>query len=520
MAHARARVALRSGSLVLGIAILGSTFACSANAQEVLQSALGSATDDQFGWSVAMGPDLDGDGFREVAVGAPYVDWGLLQNAGAVYILSGRDFSRMQTINNIGLYLGDAVCWCGDVDGDGMDDLAIGMRGNHAGLVRIYSSSAWTQVREISGGGGFGHALADLGDANGDGVDDLIVGAYGAAAVFAYSGSDGSLLWSIHGQGAFGWSVAPVGDLDGDGHVDIAVGAPGSSFANSYLAYEGGLVVVCSGKDQSVLQSWSGNLYPYGSSGSSLRWAGDELGVAVGAAGDFDGDGVPDVWAASGFGVPTRHPYVSIFSGSTGATLRTMVIPSSLQRRAATIGDVNGDGHPEFLSIATSGWSPVDSGAFIFSSIDGKTLWEIDDKSGNGQFTAVAGDPASSADFLLGMGLNDDAAPDAGKVGLLSTNDLWLDVAPTHFPKAGDTLTFTAAEGPTGNLAMLVLTHANGTPLFTPLTFTTFDAAGAASLLTATIPSGFSGTTLTFHAFAIGAAGKVVDSIDELITLQ
>jgi FG-GAP repeat protein len=501
------------------------------SAQEILQSALGSAKNDQFGTAVAIGPDLDGDGFREVAVGAPTVN-ATVTNGGAAYVLSGRDFSRMQTIQGAIANgdFGKSVCWCGDVDGDGLPDLAIGAPGEAArsiGSVSIYSSSTWTLLRTLQGSttvaDRFGMALADAGDLNGDGIDDLLVGAPKAAAngadsgaMLVCSGSDGSLLWSIDGvaRSGLGASLAAVGDLNGDGYVDVAVGEPAHD--GTYLDDNAGVVEVYSGKDQSVLQKWTGATYFVHYTGLSYPY-GDQLGIAVGPAGDFDGDGVPDVWAASGRGVSSRgFSYVNVYSGASGATLRTMKCMGILQSAAATIGDVDGDGLPEFASVGRL----FESVAYVFSSVDGKVLWQFDRLNGYDEFASVAGDPASSSDFLFGMGRNNDVAFHAGRVELRATNDLWLDVAPTHFPFKGETLSLAAAEGPAGNSAMLALTGLNGTPMFVLLSLASFDATGTAALLTAAVPPGLSGTTLTVRAFAIGASGKLVDSIDETITPQ
>ena len=500
-------------------------------AQEILQKAYGSAKGDYFGWSVAMGPDLDGDGFREVVVGAPFVSTTIF-NGGAACVLSGRDFSRMQTLSGVigNGQFGKSVCWCGDVDGDGLADLAVGAPNAWFGAVPtvyVYSSATWSQLRVLQGSSitfdAFGTALADAGDLNGDGVDDLLVGAPQSDAngalsgsMLVYSGSDGSLLWSIDGaaHSELGTSLAAVGDLNGDGYVDIAVGEPWHDA--KYFYDRAGVVEVYSGKDQSVLKKWTGTYYwMYYSYGYVP--VGDQLGIAVGAAGDFDRDGVPDVWAGSLIGIQSGGAYIDVFSGATGKTLRTMVCRDAHQTRAAAIGDADGDGLPEFISVGSTLSSQ--SQTFVFSSTNGRVLWELDDLGYLG-ISAVAGDPLSTTDFLLGRGGNDDAATDAGKVELRAANDLWLDVAPTHFPRAYSTISFTAAEGPSGHPVALFLTGVNGTPQFTLLALAPFDQNHQAPLITMTVPPGLSGTTLTVRALAIGRGGKVVDSIDELITPQ
>jgi hypothetical protein len=84
----------------------------------------------------------------------------------------------------------------------------------------------------------FGYAVAGPGDVNDDGIPDLAVGAPGdgasglkeAGRVYLFSGADGSLLREIdppapRRKAMFGYALAAAGDLDGDG--DLVVGAPG-----------------------------------------------------------------------------------------------------------------------------------------------------------------------------------------------------------------------------------------------------------------------------------------------------
>jgi hypothetical protein len=85
----------------------------------------------------------------------------------------------------------------------------------------------------------FGLALAGVGDIDGDGVPDLAAGApYQNVAgqgnqgrVFLFSGASGQLVLTLtkpspQAQAQFGWTLAGVGDVDGDGVPDLAVGAP------------------------------------------------------------------------------------------------------------------------------------------------------------------------------------------------------------------------------------------------------------------------------------------------------
>ncbi len=231
---------------------------------------------DRFGTSLALLPDLDGDGVPELAAGALYDDDGGT-NAGALYVLFlGRD-GRVKSSTKIspttgGLgplaenaRFGYAAACLGDLDADGRPELAVGALldddgGPGRGSVRIVSldadGSAFA-VRKISSTEGgfvgplddfdtFGRSVAALGDLDGDGVPDMAVGAGGDDD----GGEDVGALWLLflHADGSvkaqrkisatqggfdgaldefdvFGQSVAPLGDLDGDGVLDLAVGA-------------------------------------------------------------------------------------------------------------------------------------------------------------------------------------------------------------------------------------------------------------------------------------------------------
>ena len=86
---------------------------------------------DEFGHSVSLLGDLDGDGVGDLLIGAPNEDHGY-PNAGAGRIYSGRNLSELFVLSGDGegWHHGSGVAGAGDVDGDGVEDIVIGMKPN------------------------------------------------------------------------------------------------------------------------------------------------------------------------------------------------------------------------------------------------------------------------------------------------------------------------------------------------------------------------------------------------------
>ena len=158
--------------------------------------------------------------------------------------------------------------------------------------------------------------------------------------------------------GQFGWIARNVGDLDGDGRADFAASAP----TDSRRAENGGSVDAYSSVTGELLWRVSGD-------------EGAQLGLGLEAAGDVDGDGVPDVLAAE---PPLDR--VLVLSGRDGAELLRLEpegADEAFGTQVSDLGDVNGDGHADLLIGAPqSDAGGEDAGRlYVMSGTDGAVLW-------------------------------------------------------------------------------------------------------------------------------------------------
>jgi hypothetical protein len=288
----------------------------------------------EFGIAVDSAGDVDGDGVPDVIVSARDIHPDTSDSYVSVW--SGRSLTKICS-EFMGGKQPIAVTGCGDVDGDGLDEVAGGIGGYS--LVRLFDSPCDFKS-QLNGAGEFGFSIDGLSDVNGDGVPDLVVGApglsnFGIASV--RSGAAGAELYFIRGLSMgdrMGTSVAGVGDLDGDGVTEIAVGADQS------VNGQAGYVLVCSGVDGVVL---------YALLGGQPK---DRFGVSVAGAGDFNGDGVPDIAVGASQQFQPGPGYATLYSGADGSVLRRWVgdsVGDSFGHAVDAAGDVDGNGFNDLI---------------------------------------------------------------------------------------------------------------------------------------------------------------------------
>ena len=175
--------------------------------------------DDFFGHDIESIGDIDGDGVSDIAIGSPYDDDGG-ESHGAVYILF---------LNS---------------DGTVKDSQKISStEGNFKEILDPYDA--------------FGRAISNIGDFDGNGVSDIAVGAYhdddggyNTGAVYILflnsdgtvkdsqkiSSTEGNFQQNLQSQDMFGFSTANLSDINNDGITDIAVGSPHRHYFDAELS--------------------------------------------------------------------------------------------------------------------------------------------------------------------------------------------------------------------------------------------------------------------------------------------
>jgi hypothetical protein len=335
----------------------------------------GASAGDGFGVSVASAGDVNGDGIADLVVGSHTAAPGGRTNAGAVSIFLGSAGGLSPTPSTVltGTATGDgfgiSVAGVGDVDGDGFADVAIGAPLadpglTNAGSVAIYAGSRTglsttpaSLLVGINPDGQFGISVSSAGDVNGDRFSDLVVGAYGSETATVYLGSPVgiSLASAVVLEGAsvdlFGRAVTAA-DVNGDGFADVAVGAPG---ADPGGRMDAGAVSVFVGSSVGVTSAAR-----YFLEGSR---AFDLFGVSV-ASSDADGDGFSDLIVGASLADPGGRDAAGTASAYRGSLAGLVTTPAvvlegvtsgdSFGSAVASGGDFDGDGFADVVIGAES----------------------------------------------------------------------------------------------------------------------------------------------------------------------
>lgn len=370
----------------------------------------GPGADAELGTSVALPGDVNGDGLGDVLVGAPkvagaagraYLIWGRRQYAPQFDASSLLGSTNAVVINGANALdeLGTAVSGAGDLNADGLPDIAVGApintisaRTNYVAIIFGGTNLAGAlSATDLNGTNGFlcvaptgslaGASLAGLGDINGDGRDDLAIGApeadrAGAAnggAVYLLfgrtnwpalvdlaqlNGTNGASLLSEAGFNKFGKAVAALSDFNGDNRRDVLVGAPSIS-TNGFPI---GRAYVVLGRTNWPAQLVVTNLAaPHGLQLFGIE-ANGSAGTAV-AGGDVNGDGLSDALVGSpgnngkvavlyGTTNPASPLFLTALTGTNGFTVTTTNSATQLGSSLAAGADLNRDNYPDLVLAA------------------------------------------------------------------------------------------------------------------------------------------------------------------------
>jgi hypothetical protein len=283
--------------------------------------------DDEAGTGVAGVGDLDADGFDDIGVSAPGLDFGI-ENLGAIYVnhgpLSGPLDLAASDARLIGVDGAERVarlCAGGDIDADGAPDFIAGsyaspsMEGRAYVVTDVplgdsYLSDATASMDGLVDGDSLASSCAIAGDVNNDGYDDILLGANMASINGTQSGTAYLVLGPVLGafdmnnaEATFygelpgdmlGAGVSMAGDIDGDNRDDMLFGASG----NDRVGTTSGAVYL-------VLGPYRGTAVVDEPAYAILlpHYSVTESGSSIAGGGDIDGDGRPEVaWGGPDYG--------------------------------------------------------------------------------------------------------------------------------------------------------------------------------------------------------------------------
>ncbi|NLG27680.1 MAG: hypothetical protein GX557_07190, partial [Chloroflexi bacterium] len=424
----------------------------------------GSASEANYGSAVALAGDVNGDGYADVIVGAPYLD-GASPGAGAFYVYHGSagglSLSAACVVPGASEYgrLGCAVSTAGDVNGDGYDDVLVGADGegtlSEAGAAYVYYGSAsgvagapaWTHLHP-QGLANYGFAVGTAGDVNADGYADIVVGAPGhdgEGAAWVYLGSSSgpatTAAWTGRGgqsQCDYGQAVDTAGDVNGDGYSDVVIGArrydDGQIDEGRIILYHG------SPTGLRAAPAWAGQ----------NNWGYGRLGHSAGPAGDVNVDGYADLVA----GAPaytngqSSEGAAYLFQGAATGMAATAAWSKEANTASArygqavgAAGDVNGDGYGDVIVGAPgalrawvlAGGPSAPPTAPVWTTegnrVDfgyGRSVASVGDVNGDGYADVLVGSSYQANGDLVGSGDVSDGRADVyygGANGLRATPD-------------------------------------------------------------------------------------------------
>ena len=429
------------------LAVASSCLAAPGASQEEIKAfpiVLSPTSFPEYDWT----PDIDGDGHWDLIVGdAAYSVGPGLTVEGRAYVLSGRSGSKVyeyiggeagdllgfavaglghvdaDTTPDFSAVGGDSFVWSGadgselysellqngaavaplgDLNADGFDDFALRLNVPFVGgEVRVVYggtfASPFTIQQPSPSWTFFGVEIEVMDDVNDDGVPDIAVGAPGKGTtsdcspgyVGVFSGSDGQRIYSREGDGAlaqFGAELAAPGDLNGDGVGDLVVGSPMWGGPSCFAGGGSGRVYFLDGKTGAQIDLLDA---PPGTS---------QFGTVVSAAGDANGNGVPDVYIFSGPG------YIFLIDGSTRETIYQLSpMPTKTAGFPLGVKDLNNDEFPDFFAVYSTALYTFSIGLYSGAPIGVTTFGVACGTGGQLPRIGATGSPRIGKDYDINL---------------------------------------------------------------------------------------------------------------------
>ncbi len=387
----------------------------SANTSSASFALVGSAGVGAAPVAIAAG-DLDGDGRPDLVVAN--------LNGNSVSVLLS---SSAGGVPNFGVGARPVSVAIGDFNGDGKPDLAVANQGGNSVSILLNGIVPGTGIASFtlaaSPGVGAAPAAIAVGDFNGDGKPDLAVANNGSNSVSVLldttpassnTTSASFLLETSPGAGNSPAALA-VADFDGDGKPDLAT-------AN----YSANSVSV-------LLNATSASTAALAFGPSAAPGAGST--PLLGAVGDFNGDGKPDLAVANQFGNTVSILLNSTAPGAASASFALVASPGAgANPVAAAVGDFNGDGKPD-LAVVNQGSSTVS--ILLNSTPPG---------AASASFTLAASPGVGSLPQSVAVGdFNGDGKPD---LAVANSNGNTVSILLNSTPPGAPSASFTLAASP------------------------------------------------------------------------
>ncbi|MCC3416833.1 MAG: FG-GAP repeat protein [Microcoleus sp. PH2017_07_MST_O_A] len=299
---------------------------------------------ERSGIALTATGDINGDGNKDLVIGAPGATVGDRINAGKTYVIFGKKAAFPVIVNPADLNgsngfiisgfdpeasAGNALSYAGDINKDGFDDLLIGASSansdskNNAGKTFVIfgkkefpanfnlgqaNGKNALVLNGVETDGLVGTAVSGGGDINGDGIDDIIVGAPGSL----FQDSPGK-SYAVFGSRGFGFAN-PNNGLQGTVQDDIINGTQ----ADDTISGQQGNDKIFGNSGQDVL---SGNLnddYLDGGKGQDILIGGDGNDTLVGGLGNdvLKGDNGNDI--LTGVDINAINPGIEEIDTLTG----------------------------------------------------------------------------------------------------------------------------------------------------------------------------------------------------------